>query len=94
MSDTTPTREQLREMIIARSFVGPKHCPACGGSGTVEDSDGPRIVHTYRGPFGADNDLDQVLEQFDKADVVLEVRTMLGQMIVIAGPGGSVAVDL
>lgn len=55
-----PDREQVVAAVEAVAFDEGKECEHCDGTGRTKG--GRRVVHSYRGPFGADWDAEGVIE--------------------------------
>lgn len=72
---------------------GPRQtCPTCGD----EDWQPKRrtVVHTRRGGFGADNDLDPLLEELRAANTIVWRDSMLGPVVYAVGTAGRVSIDV
>ncbi len=64
------TKEEAHRLLVANSYA--EEIEECGHPGCTEHrAEGKRRIHTFRGPFGADWDLDEAEREVEGA---LEIR--------------------
>jgi hypothetical protein len=86
-------REKLKELVRTSSWNEGVPCEACNGEGKVPG--GRQLIHSFRGGFGADRDLESALAAIDTATEVIQRQSMFGPQVAIRTPEGSfVAFDV
>ncbi|MGW4127991.1 hypothetical protein [Amycolatopsis japonica] len=78
-------REAVLQAARAQAWDEGKKCEHCKGAGELPG--GRKLIHTFRGGFGADWDLSAVEEFIGKADRVEEGRGLFGPPLVVATVG-------
>lgn len=85
-SDVLTKDEALR---LVRTYSWATQVETCGHRGCEEHrGGGPRIIHTRRGGFGADNSLESVEAEIASATEVRWVDSLLGHNLAIIQPDG------
>jgi hypothetical protein len=84
-------QEEALRAARAAAWPIPAECAACGGSGVDSERIQRRVVHTFRGTFGADWDLDQVEKFLAEADTIEWVDNLFDHNLVATVDGRRVA---
>jgi len=86
MTDTL-TKEDAVRLVREHSFA--PQVETCGHRGCEDHlGDGPRIIHTRRGGFGADNGLEEIEREIETASSVEWVDSLLGHNLAIVQSNG------
>jgi hypothetical protein len=74
-------RERVKQLAREAAWDEQKDCPTCKGDGRVPG--GRKVIHSRLGGFGADWDLDSVLNAIDNADQVRWAKSLFGHDLVV-----------
>lgn len=88
-----PDRDDVIARVRAASWDEGRKCEHCDGSGRVRDGSNRRI-HSRRGPFGADWDLEHVESAVLAAEKVAWGPGFLGHDLAVHVDGGWVKFDV
>jgi hypothetical protein len=85
-------REAAKLAARAQAWDERKECEHCEGEGRIPG--GRKLIHTFKGGFGADWDLEAVEEFIGKADRIESRHGLFGPLIVAAVGSDEVAFEI